>query len=91
MMAIMSGSVSATKFTTVDTSCSSLLSMSPLWMESRPWNCERSMVESMRCCILFCALMPRMLRTHTAATLSSSVLSISAAIISMACMMLPSM
>ena len=90
MMAIMSGSVSATKFTTVATSCSSLLSMSPLWMESRPWNWERSMVESMRCCILFCALMPRMLRTHTAATLSSSVLSMRDAIISMARMMLPS-
>jgi hypothetical protein len=57
--------VSVMKLTTLLTSNSSLLSTSPEWRFSRPFHSERRMRSSIRCCIRFWALMPRMLRTHT--------------------------
>ena len=58
------GIVSVRKLTTVPTSCSNLLRTSPEWCDSFPVHSDRKIRSSMRCCIRFCALIPKMLRTQ---------------------------
>lgn len=73
------GMVSVRKLMTLFTSNSSRLSTSPEWRISRPRHSERSMRSSIRCCMRFCAFIPRMLRTHTDAMFSAKSHSMSAA------------